>query len=371
MHYTTNYHFLKPEHGEHAYVENWNNNSDSLDSLLYKHKLNISAVYNPASTYTVGQYVTYEDVLYKCISNVIDPEAFDSDKWQQCQIVDEIGKSGYIELTTAQYDQLPEDVKNNGTVYYLVDGGLGLNNYITAFVYSSQEREVGVWATGKPLYQMTLMGEFSNTSEEPYTEIILDSESVEDTLHAEDIFITEGSYLDASVVNSDSEANVSIDNDRNIVIRIKGIVADAIKYAVTIQYTKTTDVPGSGIVNQDALPSVHYSLAEHVVGTWIDGATLYERSYYVQGVTDSAVTVDNQITGQTINLVDVQQSYHVLGGSYHDCWGNDTISSGMFLRVILGPTSLAVNFEGYRTDYFGDDGVDAYITIRYTKVESE
>ena len=74
MQYSTNYQFLKPQPGEHALVTNINSNTDSLDSLLYKHKINISNVYSSSATYTVGEYVTYEDVLYKCIDYITDPE---------------------------------------------------------------------------------------------------------------------------------------------------------------------------------------------------------------------------------------------------------------------------------------------------------
>ncbi len=56
---------------------------------------------------------------------------------------------------------------------------------------------------------------------------------------------------------------------------------------ITIQYTKTTDVAGSGNWNTDGVPTVHYSTSEQVIGTWIDGKPLYEKTY-VQHSTDAS-----------------------------------------------------------------------------------
>jgi hypothetical protein len=48
---------------------------------------------------------------------------------------------------------------------------------------------------------------------------------------------------------------------------------------VTVYYTKTTDTAGSGSYNTLGVPTVHYTTDEQVIGTWIDGKPLYERSY--------------------------------------------------------------------------------------------
>jgi hypothetical protein len=46
----------------------------------------------------------------------------------------------------------------------------------------------------------------------------------------------------------------------------------------TIRYTKSTDTAGSGTWTSQGVPAHHYSTTEQVVGTWIDGSTLYEKT---------------------------------------------------------------------------------------------
>ena len=48
----------------------------------------------------------------------------------------------------------------------------------------------------------------------------------------------------------------------------------------TIQYTKTTDVPGSGTYTTMGTPAVHYSTDWHVVGTWWNGKPIYEKTFH-------------------------------------------------------------------------------------------
>ena len=45
----------------------------------------------------------------------------------------------------------------------------------------------------------------------------------------------------------------------------------------TLIYTKTTDTAGSGQWTPQGVPAHHYSEDEQVVGTWIDGSTVYEK----------------------------------------------------------------------------------------------
>ena len=48
-----------------------------------------------------------------------------------------------------------------------------------------------------------------------------------------------------------------------------------------IRYTKTTDTAGSGQWTPQGVPTVDYSTDERVVGTWIDGSTIYEKTFDV------------------------------------------------------------------------------------------
>ena len=41
----------------------------------------VSALYDPTTTYAVGDYAIYADALYRCNTVISTPEAFDSTKW--------------------------------------------------------------------------------------------------------------------------------------------------------------------------------------------------------------------------------------------------------------------------------------------------
>jgi hypothetical protein len=52
----------------------------------------IAEEYDPvAGVYSVGDYCIYQSVLYKCITAISTPEAFDSTKWADVSVTDEIG----------------------------------------------------------------------------------------------------------------------------------------------------------------------------------------------------------------------------------------------------------------------------------------
>ena len=48
---------------------------------------------------------------------------------------------------------------------------------------------------------------------------------------------------------------------------------------LTIWYTKDSDTAGSGSWTPSGVPAVHYSTDEQVVGTWIDGRTIYQKAF--------------------------------------------------------------------------------------------
>lgn len=353
MQYTTHYNFNKPEIGEYGLVSNFNDNSDTTDTVLYKHKINIANEYSDSATYVIGNFVMYEDVLYKCNTPVSTAETFDPTKWAQTSVVDAISGADYVELKTEQYTALTPEQKNNGTIYFLTDYGSSSSIYIQAIIYSTEERQVGVWTNGKPLYQKTVEGEIVNSSTQESIHIILPTTTIVNTMHVDELFITDGSFIDCTMVNSDSGATSSIDNSGNLVIRIKGVATGTIPYKVTVQYTKVTDVPGSGIFTQSAVPCIHYMTAEHVIGTWYDGRTMYERTF----IPSTAVTISSG-SSSAVAYVDetIRVIYsEVVTSDFTHLGSADCKNDGGDLKV-TNNTSASVSVK--------------YVTIHYIKVQS-
>lgn len=270
-----------------------------------------------------------------------------------------------LELTLDEYEALTPEEKNNGTMYFLTDVN-GDGEQFQPIIYSEDEREIGVWMDGKPLYQKT----FNTTSSSSTSTAAVLADTGENTEIIEFYGIINGSRNIISLLDENQWSYSWIATNKHQIANFaKGNVYISLPCIVTCLYTKSTDQPGSGTWTPQGIPAVHYNNTEKIVGTWF-GETLYEKSYYVQGVKDSAITVDSSITGTTIKLIEVKQTFLATGGAYVNVWGNDSISSTMFLRTLLSAGGLGVNFDGYRTDYYGNDGFDVYLTVRYTKISS-
>ena len=130
---------------------------------------------------------------------------------------------------------------------------------------------------------------------------------------------------------------------------------------ITIQYTKTTDQPGSGTWTPQGVPAVHYSTDEQVVGTWTDGSTIYEKTITgtLGNVAQKTIDLSSEIN---CNLVidikgwimstDSSNSYQI--------WMHDA-----YVRYYLrGNNNLIIDKNG--ADNYGWDNPYTFI-IRYTK----
>lgn len=61
-----------------------------------------SDTYNNASTYEIGQYCIYNNVLYRCTKTITDPMEFNSEYWVQTSIAEILignNKSIYLDGT--------------------------------------------------------------------------------------------------------------------------------------------------------------------------------------------------------------------------------------------------------------------------------
>lgn len=74
-----------------------------------------------------------------------------------------------IEMSKAEFDELPTSEKNNGKAYFIPDAqgseGGGGSSYTAGdgIVYSTDEQIVGTWIDGKPIYQKSYTGNIDNS----------------------------------------------------------------------------------------------------------------------------------------------------------------------------------------------------------------
>lgn len=85
---------------------------------------NFAEAYDSTLTYTVGSYVTYENLLYRCITPITIPEVFDGTHWLRITVDNE--------LTTLIQDATVSGYTNCGTSSYLTMFSTKSNKYMAA-----------------------------------------------------------------------------------------------------------------------------------------------------------------------------------------------------------------------------------------------
>ena len=151
--------------------------------------------------------------------------------------------------------------------------------------------------------------------------------------------------------------------------------SDATVNYITLRYTKTTDAPGSGKWTPQGVPAIHYSENEAVVGTWINGKTLYARTFvnenlsknlinnydiYTVGTFDINAEMAFFITGALYETGDqryftlpYERSYSSIQKVYQELY---TDAAGKLYILVSSIHSSGFNFS------------KAYITAYYTKI---
>lgn len=196
----------------------------------------------------------------------------------------EIGSDGHIELINIR--PVGSITISHYTMWYTKTtdavGSGGFQAYgFTPIIYSTEEREVGVGENNKPLYQKTIESgsipadsvvTTGLTNIESYhviaIEVINLSNNTEFSPNQISMYNYQGAdtwYGNVFLTNNELKFN---NNSRE----------NAIKVRAVIQYTKTTDVAGSGSYTTLGIPAHHYDGNEKVIGTWF-GETLYERTF--------------------------------------------------------------------------------------------
>lgn len=242
---------------------------------------------------------------------------------------------------TLQYTKTtdtPEPNPQTGGVIYLPS------------IYSDEEREVGVWTDGKPLYQITIDQTIGSDSD--YT---IFASGIEDAhiVNAKCEY-SSGRWMSANYpsIGSLSSSRFCYVEVWNGVLKLHNQTNQSMRWVATIQYTKTTDTAGSGTWTPSGASAVHYSENEQVIGTWIDGKPLYQ----ITAEFSSELTVNsNAFTDTTIPTTDKKAIISVVGtNSTGTCWNmlSANCDNGSYVQV-YHTRSSAITLK--------------YLTIQYTK----
>ena len=258
------------------------------------------------------------------------------------------------------------------TLYYTkgsdVAGSGGYEAYgFSPVIYSDVERVIGVWRDNKPLYAKTFVQHSTDISGAgvSFDVSALDIDTCVDVFGTCDRIVTGvgtliypfNAYEDASLRTY--LAYSKFDTHINFNIRFYVGESTSTQY-ITILYTKTTDVAGSGDYNTYGVPTVHYSTSEQVIGTWIDGKPLYEQTITLGSLPNNAIkTVAHGIAN--VDLIFVSDSFFVTpsGASSYLNFTNDSTTGQT--EILVDKTNVEIWAGSNRTTW------DGYVTVRYTK----
>jgi len=253
--------------------------------------------------------------------------------------------------TLDEWNALTEEQKKTYDTYQFTDDFMEGRYIYLPTIYSEEERQVGVWTDGKPLYQKT----YRNISITNNADNIIDSNfGTDKNICTHDIEFRGISGNHRSDYNTSVNDTLYSNNGQLMYYFNKsGSWSQLFDTAdITLQYTKTTDQPGSGTWTPDGQLAHHYSTSEKIVGTWIDGSTVYERTIDF----GSDITIDNN--WQTTSEPNTNMG---------KCISAILMSSSGNVRT---SPSVQLDYGSYiRICYTNWTDTGRYLTIQYTKTE--
>lgn len=219
-------------------------------------------------------------------------------------------------------------------------------------LYSEEEREVGVWTDGKPLYQKTVT--ISSVSYDSSWHEVDHNISDIDTIGSVEGVVIDGNgdaYYPANTYRPAYTIGILIGATKTKIEYINNWLNSANKLIVTLQYTKTTDQPGSGKYLPEGQYAHHYSTSEKVVGTWVDGSTIYERTWDL----GSDVVIGTNWTG--------------IQSIITNTWTGIMDAKGMWIHpnAHYYPFVAAYNAGYLELKSLAGNSTIRYITLQYTK----
>lgn len=280
-----------------------------------------------------------------------------------------------IELTRAEYDALPASKYTDGILYCIKDDGIVEGDKYAPVIYSLEEREIGVWIDGKPLYQKTIVLPISDFSTTTDSYVLHGIDNIDFPVYAYGFPYGENLNHGQQIVPASATlSNTGINAQWSTTVTYFGrtklgyflgsqMLSRLSHFYFTLQYTKTTDVPGSGQWGTNGVPMVHYDGNEKIIGTWF-GETLYEKTFivtsftyedWINAVDITSLNIDKclKISGY-VKRSDASGLYMSYNGSYYE---NTTYN--FIVRNYDKKIQYIIN--GYR------DFSEMSITIQYTK----
>ena len=264
--------------------------------------------------------------------------------------------------------QLIINVRYTKTTDTAYQGGFKAYGF-TPVIYSDAEREIGVWRDGKPLYQKTIpFGAIAQGTTNvqvicglDHPDTIVDIRAFAKANANGDGYFSLPLALVSNNQNTYGVAIQSYTKSSDSVRLDMGSERDVGGGYITIQYTKTTDTSGSGKYTTLGAPAVHYSSDEQVIGTWVDGKTLYQKTISCGAL---PAATDKRVAHGISNLdyvVEAKGWAQAPGVNYTSVMFPNN-STTQQVTLIIDPSDIILRDMADRSNY-----TKTYVTIQYTK----
>jgi hypothetical protein len=241
------------------------------------------------------------------------------------------------------------------------------NKFSKGDLYSTDEKMIGQWTDGKPLYQKSFVSTMPSTTTDfqiAHKDIPVQSLNIDTVVLISGIFDDGNLYINIGIGSGVISANLTTGvssvwynkGDARINLEHNRAPWSNRNCVITIQYTKTTDSAIS--IGSDT----DYSTEEKIIGTWIDGKPLYQKTVNVGSVSAGTTkTVD-------FNGIDMVCAFSGVAHSqaYNQqipiVFGHQNMTNYV-VNVLYTENNNKINV------YTGDDfSLDwCFITIQYTK----
>lgn len=250
----------------------------------------------------------------------------------------------------------------------------GTAGTIKPYMYDEKETLVGVYK-GKPLYRKVYTyGEFSTSSS---IELPLNINGFEKSVNMSGAYNFTNDGISREVPenwygHTEYFTSTQIVGNKLACEGKWGSLAKWDGVRIALEYTKTTDAPGSG---DDLMPYGYigkggnecyhkYSTEEHIIGQWIDGSDIYERTFVVNDISvqNAEYDIDSTLCN---NIIDVSGSCKTRinsGVTYNLCYPPNTDGSIGVVRIKNGHLQIVFWSDNLTTTLTGFE-----LTIRYIK----
>lgn len=227
------------------------------------------------------------------------------------------------------------------------------NKFSKGDLYSTEEKMIGQWIDGKPLYQKVFsVVDTGNSS--THTITIPSTLNIESVVYFKAEKVCEGYGISIPYTESNHVITVSKPvTSGDIVFTKDTATVWSGTYYLTMKYTKTTDSAIS--IGSDT----DYSTEEKIIGTWIDGSPVYQKVVY--NTTLGTIPNNSWVQYCTITNLKAVISFSLIRAS-----SDGTPSNGVFNDISGSTDGNSVKCIA-RASTLTLDNSKSYAIIQYTK----